>query len=222
MKSLFITGTGTSVGKTFVCAAIAISMVRREQRLAYYKPAMSGVSTISHSDAGFVHQAANLAQGTDTLVSYLYSLPYTIHLAARTEQNFLSLLRVENDFQRLMRSFDYVLCEGSGGVVCPVVYEEHSRIFYTDIMQVLGSPIILVADSGLGTISHSVTALEYLRAFDLPLAGVILNRYDSDNPLHADNLLMIEELGQVPVVGVLAEGSLELEVRGRELEDYFA
>lgn len=221
MRALFVTGTGTDIGKTYVSAAIASYMTGRNYNLAYYKAAVSGSADIESSDAGFVKQRAALVQDTSSLLSYLYREPLSPHLVARQENRFASLDRIKNDFSRLAEKYDYVLSEGAGGIVCPVVYESGCRIFYADIIKALNVPCVIVADAGLGTINHTVLTYEYLKNHGMRVKGVILNRYDDKSLMHRDNLHMIEEITAQRVIATVGTDDSMPSLREKPLEDYF-
>ncbi len=221
MRSLFVTGTGTDIGKTYVSAAIARYFTKRNLAIAYYKAAVSGAESIEQSDAGFVRDSAGIRQETSSLLSYLYKRPLSPHLAARIEGNFASLEKIKQDFLSLDGKYDYVLSEGAGGIICPVVVEDNNRIFYQDIIRALGVPVVIVADAGLGTINHTILTFEYLKAHEIKVQGVILNRFDKSSLMHTDNLKMIEDLSGVKVIATLANNEKELSLLQKPLEEYF-
>ena len=198
MKALFVTGTGTDIGKTYVSAALARAMTKKNLKLAYYKAAVSGAESIESSDAGYVSMQAQLKQETSSLLSYLYKKPLSPHLAARGENRFASLDKIKEDFKNLA-DYDYVLVEGAGGIICPVVWEENLKLMYTDIIKALNLSVMVVADAGLGTINHTVLTLNYLKSLGIKIQGVILNRYDENSLMHKDNLYMIEHLSNIKV-----------------------
>lgn len=221
MKSLFITGTGTDIGKTYVSAAVARYMTGKHLNLGYYKAAVSGAPSIEASDAGYVRAHGNIRQETESLLSYLYQRPLSPHLAARIEGNPADLEVIKSSFRALGKDYDYVLSEGAGGIVCPVVYEEGRRLFYTDIIKALGMSVAVVADAGLGTINYCVLTSGYLKAQGIKCKGFIFNRYDEKSVMHVDNLKMVEELTGHRVIAVLPQGSEDLVLRARPLEEYF-
>lgn len=221
MRAVFITGTGTDIGKTYVSAVIARTLHERHLKIAYYKAAVSGADSVGQSDAGFVNTYASLGQEDKTLLSYLYKRPLSPHLAARLEQRFASLDSIKESFFSLGRSYDYVLTEGAGGIVCPVVFEPDLKLMYSDILKALGIPSLIVADAGLGTINHTVLTISYLKKLGIMVNGVILNRYDENNMMHRDNLTMIEQLSDVNVIGVLPSGSATIRELRKPLEEYF-
>lgn len=221
MLGLFVTGTGTDIGKTYVSAAIARELTSKNLSLAYYKAAVSGADSIEESDAGYVRDAANIRQDTDTLLSYLYKKPLSPHLAARGENKFASLEHIKSAFDSLKSKYDYVLSEGAGGIICPIVYEKDSKIMYLDILKTLNLPCVIVADAGLGTINHTVLTINYLQDHKVNIKGVILNKFNKDRLMHQDNLKMIEEISGIRVIATLADGEKKLNLLDKNMEDYF-
>ncbi|MGN1281655.1 MAG: dethiobiotin synthase [Succinivibrio sp.] len=221
MRGLFVTGTGTDIGKTYVSAAIAKAMTDSRFSLAYYKAAVSGADSIEQSDAGYVKRQASIRQDTESLLSYLYKKPLSPHLAARGEHRFASLDKIRSDFKSLAEKYDYVLSEGAGGVICPVVWEDDCHLMYSDIIKALNLPCVVVADAGLGTINHTVLTVSYLKAHNIKVSGVILNRFDENSPMHKDNLYMIEQLSEVRVIGYVKSDSQDLTLTDRRIEEYF-
>lgn len=221
MRAIFVTGTGTDIGKTYVSAIIARTLHDRNLKIAYYKAAVSGADSVEQSDAGFVNSFASLEQDSRTLLSYLYKRPLSPHLAARTERRYASLDTIKNSFFALGKNYDYVLTEGAGGIICPVVYENDCKLMYSDILKAFGIPALIVADAGLGTINHTVLTISYMQKLGIKVSGVILNRYDENSMMHQDNLLMIEQLSGVDVIGVLPVDSIVIKELKKPLEEYF-
>ena len=221
MRGLFVTGTGTDIGKTYVSAAIAKAMTDKGLNLAYYKAAVSGADSVELSDAGFVKKQASLKQETGSLLSYLYQVPLSPHLAARGENRFASLEKIKSDFKLLSEKYDYILSEGAGGIICPVVWERDSHLMYTDIIRALNLPCVVVADAGLGTINHTVLTISYLKLLNFKIAGVILNRFDENSMMHRDNLHMIEQLSEIKVIAYLKHDDQDLTLTDEKIEEYF-
>lgn len=175
-KGIFITGTGTDVGKTYVSAGL----VKRLQ-CAYYKPIASGGS----GDCDFV--------GGRTFNSYTFVAAVSPHLAAQLEGVSIDKDKILADFNSI--NADYVVVEGAGGIVCPFGPE----LMQTDIIKMLGLPVVIVADAGLGTINATVLAVEHAKKHKLNIDGIILNRYDKNNFMHVDNKEQIEKFTGVKV-----------------------
>lgn len=221
MKAIFVTGTDTDIGKTYVSALICKTLVKNKLDVGYYKAAISGADDIKSSDAGTVKDTAGLQQSYDSLLSYLYKEPLSPHLAARLEKRFVDLDKVREDFNRVAAAHDYVLVEGSGGIVCPIVYEKDRKILLEDIVKLLGLATVIVADAGLGTINQVTLTCNYLTSRGIGINGVILNNFDENKLMHQDNLFMIEELNKVKVIATVAKWSQELKLRIKGLEEIF-
>lgn len=208
---LFITATGTDCGKTYITALIVKKLRENGLEAGYYKAALSGADSIAESDAGYVNSFAGINQDEDTLVSYLYKTAVSPHLAAILEGNPVSLEKVKKDFSAVSEKYDYVTVEGSGGIVCPVRFDEHEKIFLEDIVRELGLGCLVVADAGLGTINAVVTTCEYMKNHGLNVKGIILNNW-TGNIMQQDNRIMIETITGKRVIAVVKPGDTELDI----------
>ncbi len=206
-KGLFITATGTDVGKTYATALLVKKLVQAGLKAGYYKAALSGAEyrdgVLVPGDADYVQQVAQTGQSYAEMVSYIYENAVSPHLAAQLEGNPVELARVQRDFAAVCQKFDYVTMEGSGGIACPIRYDTEQQLMLTDIIQALHLPALVVADAGLGTINAVVTTCAYMQSLAIPIAGVLLNNFVAGDRLHEDNRLMVERLAKVPVVAVL-------------------
>ena len=177
----------------------------------YYKAALSGAESIEESDAGYVKKIAGITQEDSSLLSYLYQNAVSPHLAARIEGNPVDTKTVKADFDRVKKEFDYVTVEGSGGIVCPIRWDEEHEILLEDIVKMLHLNTLVIADAGLGTINAVVLTVEYIRNHGMDVKGIILNHY-SGGAMQEDNEKMIERLTGVPVIARVRDGDRELEV----------
>ncbi len=220
-KGLFVSATGTDVGKTYVTALLVKKLVQSGLAAGYYKAALSGAECqngqLVPGDADYVRRVAGLKQTYSEMVSYVYENAVSPHLAARLEQLPVELSRIKKDFYSVAAAYDYVTMEGSGGIVCPIRYDEEQQLFLADIIQTLRLPVLLVADAGLGTLNSVVTTCEYMQNHNLPLAGIILNNYDENQFMHRDNRLMIEKLTGRPPLAVVAPGCTDLALAAADL-----
>lgn len=220
-KGLFITGTGTDVGKTYVTALIVKKLHQAGLRAGYYKAALSGASDIADSDAGYVKRISGISQPEEEMVSYRYRDALSPHLAARREGNPVSLPKIRKDYAKVCEKYDYVTVEGSGGIVCPLRWDEKEQILLADVVKELELETLLVADAGLGTIHKTVVTAEYMRSRGLSVKGIILNRYTGDE-MQKDNLRMIEALSGIPVAACVGAGEEEFPMNTKELTSFFA
>lgn len=214
-KKIFITATGTDIGKTFVTALIVKKLRDAGYNAGYYKAALSGAEVTENElvpgDAYYVNKIANINEKMDNLVSYIYKEAVSPHLASQIEGNPVEMNKVVEAFNHTLSKYDYLTMEGSGGIVCPIRYD-HIKILLEDIVKELGLSTLIIADAGLGTINHVVLTVEYLKNRNISIKGIILNRYCKNNLLHEDNKKMIEMITKIPVITVVKENDKELNI----------
>lgn len=209
-KGIFVTATGTDVGKTYVTALIVKKLRESGLNAGYYKAALSGADCIADSDAGYVNKTANINQEENTLISYLYKNAVSPHLAAEIEGNPVDLEKVKADYEKVCQTYDYVTAEGSGGIICPIRWDD-KHILLEDIIKLLGVPAVVIAESGLGTINSTVLTTEYLKAREIPVKGIILNNY-TGGKMQEDNLEMIEEISGFPVIACVKPDDKDIDI----------
>ncbi|MGL5244089.1 MAG: dethiobiotin synthase, partial [Sarcina sp.] len=203
-KGIFITGTDTEVGKTYI-AAIMMKVLRdKGANATYFKGVLSGGEKENEKlipgDAKFVCNKANLDEAYDNIVSYTLKTPVSPHLACRIEDVDISLNKIENDFLNLKSKYEYIVMEGSGGVICPIKLYDNEQIFLEDIIKLLNLSVIVVTRAGLGTINHTCLTVNYLKSKDIKVKGIIINNYDHTNFIHKDNAIVIEQLTGIEIV----------------------
>ena len=208
-KGLYILGTGTDVGKTYITALWLKKLRESGHDVAYYKAAVSGAPSISESDAGYVKQVAGLSQGDDTLVSYVFDEAVSPHLAARHEGRVIDRTVVNRNFCYVARTHAYTTVEGSGGIICPLHVTDTELYMLEDVVKDLQLPAIVVATAALGTINSTVLTIHYLQSKGIAVKGIIVNQY-TGNPMEEDNCVMMERLTGIPVLDRVGPGETSL------------
>ena len=226
-RALFITGTGTDVGKTFVTALVVKRLRDAGRNAGYYKAAISGAEKTADGrllagDALYVNEVAGLGETQENLVSYVYEEAVSPHLAARLNRREIDFDRVEKDFRRALSKYDYLTMEGSGGVICPLRWDGTQHIILDDLILRLGLGVLVVADAGLGTINAAVLTVEHLRARNIPVKGIILNRFHPGDAMEEDNRVMVEALTNVKVVATVRDGDERLDMDAKALAALYA
>ena len=216
-KGLFITGTDTDIGKTYVTALIVKTMREAGYDTGYYKAAISGAPTVAASDAGFVNQFAHIGEEEDMILSYLYQHAVSPHLAAKLEGHPLEKEVILKAWDKVTATYPYVTMEGSGGIVCPIRHDEKAVYYLEDIISWLHLPVLVVADAGLGTINHVVLTCEYIKHRHIPIQGIILNNWKG-GVMEEDNVKMIEEITGVKVIAKVQKGDEVLHCDPKVLE----
>lgn len=224
-KGIFITGTGTDVGKTYVTALLVKKLKEAGVKTAYYKAAVSGNERGEHGlipgDAAYVKKISGITQSLDTMVPYIYEQAVSPHLAAVLEGNPVELSVVQKGYEALCKTYEYIVMEGSGGILCPLRCDEQEELWLEDVVTKLHLPCIVAADAGLGTINATILTIEYLRMKQIEVKGVILNHFHPENEMEQDNLRMIEKRGGIPVLACVSNNDRNLEIPTEKLTGLF-
>lgn len=215
-KALFVTGTGTDTGKTYVTGLIVKKLQEAKKNPAYYKAAMSGNDrrpngTLIPGDALAVQTMSGIDQSLTSMCPYVYEHAYSPHLASRLEGNPVVMDVVTHGFADVTAVYDYVTVEGSGGILCPICFDE-ARIQLEDVVKELHLSSILIADAGLGTINSVVLTAEYMKTHGLPLKGIIFNHYHPGDVMEDDNIFMCEHMTGLPTLAKVQDGDTELDM----------
>lgn len=226
-KGIFITGTGTDVGKTYVTALIVKKLRDGGKNAGYYKAAISGAEkgldgTLLPGDAIYVNKVAGIGERLDRLVSYSYYEAVSPHLAAKINERPINFHKIRRDYEEALKKYDLLTVEGSGGIICPLRWDDKQHMILDDLVCQLKLGAIVVADAGLGTINSAVLTLEHLYLRHIPCRGVILNNWHPGNVMEEDNRRMIEEIAGVKVIAVVEPGATELEMDPEYLASLYA
>ena len=220
-KGIFVTGTGTDVGKTYVTGLIIKKIKENGMTPGYFKAAMSGNEreedgTLIPGDALWVKNVSGISQSVEEMCPYVYEHAYSPHLASRLEGNHVEMAVVLDNYRKVKEKYDYITVEGSGGILCPICFDE-ARIGLTDIIDEMELDCILVADAGLGTINSVVLTYEYMKNRNMNKKGMIFNHYIADNIMHEDNIRMCEYMTGLPTLAKVSMGDVDLNIDIAEL-----
>ena len=118
---------------------------------------------------------------------YVHEHAYSPHSVSRLEGNCVEMAVVLDNYRKVKEKYDYITVEGSGGILCPICFDE-ARIGLTDIIDEMELDCILVADAGLGTINSVVLTYEYMKQKYEYKKGMTFNHYIADNIMYEDNI----------------------------------
>ena len=215
-KNIFITATGTDIGKTYVSALIVKKMRESGFNCGYFKPVLSGVEEINGkltiSDCNYVVNTANIPTSANECVSYWWKEAVSPHLAAKRQNQIIDISKIKKDFENAKNKYDYLLVEGAGGITCPLRLENGEKYLLKDLIKELDTSIIIVADGGLGTINSILLTVEYARNNGINIKGIILNNYEPSNFMHQDNLKQVEYLTGVKVVATVKKEQKDIKL----------
>lgn len=205
MDGVFVTATGTTVGKTVVASVLARTASDRGLRVAVFKPAVSGLDDAAAEGVPTDHErlrsAARSAQTDDEIAPYRYGPAVSPHLAAEMRGEEIDASRLRASFERARDSADFLVCEGVGGFLVPLRLDYLVRDFAQDV----ALRVAVVAAPGLGTINHTLLTLAAVRTAGLDVAAVVFTPWPGrPTAVERSNLEAVERLGEVRVV-TLAE-----------------
>ncbi len=210
-RGIFITATGTDVGKTYVSGLLVKSLRGKSINCGYYKPVLSGAIEIDGKlipgDCKYVLDFANLTVDPFKCVSYVFKPAVSPHLAS----NEISVDKILRDYSEISSNYEFMVVEGAGGIVCPLNLDGQ-HVIMSDLIKALNLDIIIVADAGLGTINSTLLTVEFAKQKNINIRGIILNNFDENNFIHVDNKKSIELLTGKKVIATVKTNATEIEV----------
>jgi dethiobiotin synthetase len=207
LPGLFITGTDTGVGKTIVAGAIARWFHDQAHRVAVLKPIATGCphrrEGLVSEDAEWLAHCADARHPLDLICPLRYAEPLAPTVAADREKRPIEWDAVQRSINLMSKDSDVFVVEGVGGVMVPLD-DKHTVL---DLASWLDLPAVIVARPALGTINHTLLTLQALRSRNIPIAGVVINRFHTDGATIAEetNPRVIEKWGKVPVLCILPD-----------------
>jgi dethiobiotin synthetase len=215
MRGVFVTGTGTAVGKTIVAAATCAALAAEGQPVVAFKPVVTGLDEPAGAwplDHELLATAAGGGQAPDDVAPYRFGPPVSPHYAAELAgetiepARLLSVARAAGDRP--------LVAEGVGGLLVPITLGYLVRDLAVD----LGLAVVIAAHTGLGTINHTLLTVEAARAAGLHVAGVVMTPWpDQPQPIEQSNRSAVERLGGVRVSGLPPATPRSLAQAGRHL-----
>jgi len=217
LNGVFVTGTGTEVGKTIVAAAIARTLSAEGNRVAVFKPAVTGLAEGANGGADgpirqgdldvsarrppepdhhLLRRAAGSGQGDDEIAPYRYGPPASPHLAAALAGEEIDPERLRVAARAAAANADVLVCEGVGGLLVPL----RGDYLVRDLAVDLGLPLVIAASPGLGTINHTLLTIEAARSAELAVKAVVLTPWpESPSAIEVSNRETLESLSGATV-----------------------
>lgn len=196
MEGVFVTGTGTEVGKTVVAAVTARSLAAAGHSVAVFKPAVTGLDEPGEADHELLRRAAGSSQSDKEIAPYRYGPPASPHLAATLAGERIEPERLLAAARAAAEGAERIVCEGVGGLLVPLADDYLVR----DLAVELGLPLAIAASPGLGTINHTLLTIEAARAAGLRPAVVVLTPWPEEpGEVERSNRETIAALGEVTV-----------------------
>jgi dethiobiotin synthetase len=202
-KAIFITGTGTEIGKTIVTSFLYLALREMGVKTKIFKPIQTGLAEESSSFADQYWYETVLGEEKGSTGMYYMEPAVSPHLASALTNTTISPDLIKNKILELKSQYDVVLVEGAGGLAVPLI--ENSNGFYMtkDLIKECELPTIIVSLAGLGAIHHSVTTVSYAEKHSIDILGLIFNHFDQNNMIHVDNVRAIQKMLNLPIIAKL-------------------
>jgi len=201
MKRLFITGTDTEIGKTYVARALIAQLVKEGHAVAGLKPIASGCVRTSqglrNEDAVALMAAANVTLAYNVVNPYAFEPAIAPHIAAGDAGQTIDIQKITAAASTI--EADYLVVEGVGGWCVPL---GGGRLL-AELARAIADEVILVVGMRLGCINHALLTASQVKRDDMPLTGWIANHVDPDMQVQAENLETLRSLMPAPLLGVL-------------------
>ena len=205
MRAIFVAGTNTGVGKTYVAAALVRSFCEMGLRVHVMKPIESGLPLKKGEvpqDTAVLVSANRRFTPTDRANIYYYPMPVSPWTACRIDDSLPEpdFTKIKQELSKLGAEADIVVVEGVGGIASPITSSSDNLT----LAKFLDIPVVLVALNRLGVLSETKLAVYYIRSQGHPLLGVILNdgpgTYDSSDVSVATNPEEVSQWAGVPLL----------------------
>jgi len=205
-RGLFVTGTNTDVGKTYVSTMILRELRSERVNVGAYKPVASGSETDAAgnsvwSDIEELGSAIDKRYEASRICPQRFSAPLAPPVAARLENTTVNASLLREGARWWEGKVDFLVTEGVGGLLCPLTETET----IADLARDLGYPLIIVASLELGTINHTLLTIEVAKTRGLEVAGIIMNQSkpDQTGPNAGSNPTEIAARCGCPVLGTV-------------------
>lgn len=207
MKTLFVTGTDTGVGKTHVSGLLLAAARRRGIRACGYKPVASGcerdaAGALRNDDALALQAAAGTSEPYEAINPYAFEPPLAPHIAAALAGQRIDLAMLDRGAAALAARHDWLLVEGAGGWRVPL----NEDAGFDDWVATRGWSVLLVVGMRLGCINHALLSADAIRHRGLHLAGWVANELPPAQAAVADNVRTLERRLAAPLLGRLSQG----------------
>ncbi len=225
---LFITATGTDVGKTTIACGIASLLKQSGLGVGVSKPIASGCRKEREGlvcpDAEALAHFADCRQPLEIINPIRYRQPVAPAVAGETEEPRLDMNLIADSFAKLEKTNDCLLVEGVGGLWVPLD-SERPQWTVLDLIKAVGYPVLIVADAGLGTLNHTGMTVALLKNAGCRVAGIVLNRHEPDvnraDPSMEANRRWLGKMCKTEVLAVAPQCQDVRPAKGQIPEDIF-
>ncbi len=212
MKSLFITGTDTDVGKTYVAAGLAITLRKIGIDAGVMKPFAAGSAQkkgFKSKDVEILSNAAQVSDSESLMNPQFFPIPASPYTSWKNLKIKPQLDPVFNSFKQLVKLHEMILVEGMGGIMTPILND----YYVTNLIKDMRLPAVIVTKSTVGTVNHTVLTCKMCEKCKIPVKGIIINNFEkgytvSELKRDLQSLTGIKVLGTIPFIKNMTDSSL--------------
>ena len=213
MNSLFITGTDTDVGKTYVTAGLAVTLREMGVDVGIMKPFAAGTAQkhgYKSEDVEILSNAAQVNDPEELVNPQFFSIPASPYTAWKTLKIKPKINSVLTSYKKLSKLHSMILVEGMGGIMTPILKE----YFVTNLIKDMKIPTVIVTRTKVGTVNHTIMTVQMCQKYNIPIKGIIINDFDADGykvkELTRDlkKLTDIQVLGSIPFIKDMGDSSI--------------
>ena len=200
MNSLFITGSDTDVGKTYVTAGLAILLKHMGKDVGVMKPFSAGTPDKKYfqtNDVKIISKAASVTDSVDLINPQFFPIPASPFTAWKNLKNKPNISLVLKSYKTLCNTHEFVLVEGIGGIMTPIL----KNYFVIDLIKSMNSSAIIVCSNKIGSINHTLMTINMCHKYKIPLKGIIINNFHKDGYDSKELCRDLSQLSEVPIIG---------------------
>ena len=212
MKSIFITGTDTDIGKTYITAGLAVTLRKMGVDIGVMKPFAAGNAQkngFKSEDVEILSKAAQVNDSENLVNPQFFPIPASPYTAWKKLKIKPKIPTILKSFKKLSNLHEMLLIEGMGGVMTPILKD----YYITNLIKEMKIPTIIVTRSKVGTVNHTIMTVKFCEKFKIPIKGIIINNFDKGYPVKQlkndlEGLTGVKILGSIPFLKNLSDTSL--------------
>ncbi len=212
MKSLFITGTDTDVGKTYITAGLAVAIRKMGIDVGVMKPFAAGTAQkngFKSEDIEILSNAAQINDPENLVNPQFFTIPASPYTAWKNLKVKPKIFTILTSFKKLSKFHEMLLVEGMGGIMTPILKD----YYITNLIKEMKIPTVIVTRSKIGTVNHTLMTAKMCEQYKIPVKGIIINNFGGGYPVtelkrDLQNLTGIKVLGSIPFIKDTSNASL--------------
>lgn len=212
MKSFFITGTDTDVGKTYITAGLGVVLRKMGINVGVMKPFAAGTAQkkgYKSEDIEILSRAAMACDPENLVNPQFFPIPASPYTAWKNLKTKPKVSTILSSFKKLTKLHDMILVEGMGGIMTPILKD----YYITNLIKDMKIPTVIVTRSKVGTVNHTIMTVKMCEKYKIPIKGIIINNFDDGyriKELTRDlkNLTGVPILGSIPFIKDMSDVSL--------------